>query len=200
MQVPVPEVTISDRVEIDPARTALLIVDMQNDFVRLDGKLPVPDAAGTIPAIKRLRTFAREHGLPVFYTQDSHEAGDPEFAIWGEHARICSDGWRIVEELAPNSLAGDIVVRKGRYDGFFETDLDKRLRAAGVSTLIVCGTVANVCVLHTAASAALRWYHVVLPADATSALHPFDLQVTFRQVAFLYHGTITRSDALVAAG
>lgn len=53
------------------------------------------------------------------------------------------------------------------------------------------GTVANICVLHTAGSAALRWFEVVLPEDGTSALTPFDLAAALRQVSFLYQGKVT---------
>ncbi|MCH1927856.1 nicotinamidase, partial [Shewanella sp. C31] len=66
----------------------------------------------------------------------------------------------------------------------------------GVKHVVVTGTVANICVLHTAGSAALRWYHVVLPEDATSALTPFDLEAALRQVTFLYQGKVTRAEGV----
>lgn len=196
MNVQVPDIPVEQSVIVDPRTTALLIVDMQNDFVRDDGKLCVPDAAATIPTIANLRRRARETGMHVFFTQDTHLPGDPEFQIWGEHALRGSDGWRIIDELAPEESAGDRVFRKRRYDGFYETQLDSELRADGIDTLIVCGTVANVCVLHTAASAAIRWYRVILPIDATSALHAFDLQSTMRQIHFLFKGVITTAAAI----
>jgi nicotinamidase-related amidase len=196
MQVDVPQYEVAAAVDIDPTRTALVIVDMQNDFVRPEGALPIEDAAGTIGAIQQLHAFAREHGIPVFFTQDSHYAGDREFALWGEHCSVGTEGWDIVDELAPDAAAGDQVFRKDRYDGFFGTNLETTLRQRGIDTLIICGTVANICVLYTAASAAIRWYHVVLPIDAISALTEFDLQLTIRQVGWLFRGTITRAGAL----
>jgi nicotinamidase-related amidase len=101
-----------------------------------------------------------------------------------------------VDELAPQP--GERVLEKLRYDGFFGTPLDHELRLAGIHSLIVCGTVANICVLHTAGSAALRGYRVILPVDAVSAITPFDLQVAIRQVSFLYRGVITTSEAIRA--
>lgn len=196
MKVEVPEYTVEDEVEIDPRSTALLIVDMQNDFVREDGKLPVPGAEETVPAIRRLREFARRHGMQVYYTQDSHHAGDPEFEYWGEHVLVGTDGWEIVDELEPGPA--DRVFRKERYDGFYGTDLEQTLEEQGIEALIVCGTVANICVLHTAGSAAIRWYDVILPVDCVSAIEEFDMQAALRQVTFLYHGTLTRSDGLRA--
>jgi nicotinamidase-related amidase len=67
-----------------------------------------------------------------------------------------------------------------------------------VDVLIVCGTVANICVHYTAASAALRWYDVIVPKDATSALVPFDLEASLRQTAFLFAGRITESRRIKA--
>lgn len=192
-----PEVAVAPRVAVAPAATALIVVDMQNDFVKPGGALVVPGAVETIPAIQRLLGLARAHGLAVFYTQDTHEPGDIEFPIWGEHVLRGSWGWRIVDELAPRP--GDRVIEKLRYDGFFGTSLDHELRLRGIGTVIVCGTVANICVLHTAGSAALRGYGVVLPVDAVSAITPFDLQVALRQTSFLYRGTITTSEAITVA-
>ncbi len=196
-RIEVPEYTIAEKVEIEPESTALIVVDMQNDFVLDDGKLPVADAAATLPAIRELVDYAHTHGMPVFYTQDSHHAGDPEFEIWGEHCLVGTAGWKIVTELEPGD--DDRVIRKGRYDGFYETDLDEALEAEGVRAVIVCGTVANICVLQTAASAAIRWYHVILPIDAISAITPFDMEATIRQVAFLFQGTITRVEGITAS-
>src|ERR671916_2977207 len=164
--VEVPEYEVHDEVRVDPARAALIVVDMQNDFVKEDGSLLVPDAEATIPKIKSLLDLARESGMKVVFTQDTHTEGDPEWEIWPEHVREGSWGWRIVEELEP--LEGELVIRKVRYDAFYGTYLDHFLRIWDVDTLIICGTVANICVHYTAASAALRWYGVIIPRDATS--------------------------------
>lgn len=194
-QVEVPAYTVETAVRVVPSETALLVVDMQNDFVSPGGALVVPDASGTVPAIQGLLAQARAAGLRIFFTQDTHAPGDPEFAIWGEHVLEGTWGWEIVEALKPRP--GERVIRKMRYDGFFGTALDHELRLAGARTVIVCGTVANVCVLHTAGSAALHGYAVILLIDAVSALTPFDLEVAIRQTAFLYRGVITTTGALV---
>jgi len=195
--VEAPEHPVEASVAVDPKTTALIVVDMQNDFVKPGGALVVPTAAQTIPAIQLLRALARSHGMAVFYTQDTHEPGDIEFPIWGQHVLRGSWGWRIVDELAPE--AGERVIEKLRYDGFFGTPLDHELRLKRIETVIVCGTVANICVLHTAGSAALRGYKVILPVDAISAITPFDLQTAIRQTAFLYRGIITTAEGIHAA-
>jgi nicotinamidase-related amidase len=194
--VEVPKYEIHEEVRVDPAKTVLIVVDMQNDFVKEGGSLVVPDAEGTIPAIRRLLDLARETGMKIAFTQDTHTDGDPEWEIWPEHVREGSWGWRIVDELEPRE--DELVIHKVRYDAFYGTHLDHFLRLWDVDTLIVCGTVANICVHYTAASAALRWYDVIIPKDATSALDPFDLESSLRQTAFLFAGKITESGRIKA--
>jgi nicotinamidase-related amidase len=192
--VEVPDYELHERVQVDPSRTALLVIDMQNDFVKEGGALVVPDAAATIPRIAGLLQRARAVGMWVAFSQDTHDEGDPEWRIWGEHVRRGTWGWRIVDELAPRE--DEPVIQKVRYDAFYGTHLDHFLRLWGVDTVVICGTVANICVHYTAASAALRWYDVVIPRDAVSALDPFDLESSLRQTAFLFAGKVTTIDAL----
>jgi len=194
-QIEVPDYDVQAHVHVDPARTALVVVDMQNDFVREGGGLLVPDAKATIPAIRMLLELARANGVRVVYSQDTHRDGDLEWRIWPEHAREGSWGWEIVDELAP--APDDVVLRKPRYDAFYGTPLNHLLRLWGVDTLVMCGTVANICVHYTAASAALRWYEVVIPRDAISALDPFDLESSLRQTALVLDGRITTAAALI---
>ena len=193
--IEIPEYELHVEVQFDATHTALVIVDMQNDFVHKGGSLLVPDAEATIPAINRLLQFARAHGIRVVYSQDTHRDSDPEWRIWPKHAREGTWGWQIVDELAP--AQGDVVLRKLRYDAFYGTPLDHLLRLWGTGTLVICGTVANKGVHYTAASAALRWYDVVIPRDAISALDPFDLESSLRQTAFVFAGRITTATALI---
>ena len=192
--VEVPEYEISEEIHLEPERTALIVVDMQNDFVKEGGSLFVPDAEKTIPAIQNLLDFARSYGMKVVFTQDTHNEGDPEWEIWPEHTREGSWGWRIVDELTP--LEDELVIRKVRYDAFYGTPLDHLLRLEDIDTIVACGTIANVCVHYTVASAALRWYNVVVPKDAVSAQNPFDLESSLRQTAFVFDGEISTTGAL----
>ncbi len=194
--VEVPEYEVHEEVWVDPSKTTLIVVDMQNDFVKEGGALVVPDAEATLPTIKALLDLARGSGMKVIFTQDTHNEGDPEWEIWPEHTREGTWGWEIVDELRP--LEDELVIRKVRYDAFYGTHLDHLLRVEGVDTLVICGTVANICVHYTAASAGLRWYDVVIPKDATSAIDPFDLEASLRQAAFLFAGRITQSEAIRA--
>jgi len=176
-------------VALDPKKTAVIIVDCQNDFCHPRGSLFVPSAPATLPKLAALLDKARRAGARVIFTQDWHQEGDPEFALWGEHAKAHTWGAEIVEELRPRPQ--EDVIRKLRYDGFYGTSLEHLLKLYRVEDVVVAGTVANICVLHTAGSAALRWYRVVVPIDAISALTEFDYYAALRQITFLYRGTLT---------
>ena len=189
VKVEVPEYAVENEVRVDAARTALLVIDMQNDFVKQGGSLLVPEAEATLSQIKRLLDLARTNGMRVIYSQDTHRHGDPEWTIWPEHCREGSWGWEIVADLAPG--AEETVLPKIRYDAFYGTPLDHLLRLWGIDTLVICGTIANISVHYTAASAAVRWYAVVIPRDAISALEPFDLEASLRQTAFALSGRMT---------
>jgi nicotinamidase-related amidase len=192
--VTVPEIAYKPRVQLPAAQTAVIVVDMQNDFVTPGGKLVVPAAAETVPALQRLLARARAAGVRIAYTQDTHLEGDPEWQIWPEHCRAGTWGWQIIDALAPQP--GDLVEPKSRYDAFYDTSLDHYLsRVWKVEHLVIVGTIASICVLHTAASAGLRWFHVVTPADGTSALTEFDQALALRQISWLYTGSVARSVA-----
>jgi nicotinamidase-related amidase len=190
--VDVPEIPFKDEVILPVKRSALIIVDMQNDFVKPEGNLMVPAAIATVPRIQKLVALAREAHIPIAYTQDTTFEGDPEFEIWPEHCKIHTWGWNIIPELEPQS--GDLVCQKSRYDGFYGTWLEHFLSYVWkVKHLAIVGTVSNICVLHTAAAAGLRWFHVVVPADGISALTEFDQALTLRQVSSLYSGDVVKS-------
>jgi nicotinamidase-related amidase len=193
-QLTVPEIPLTDEVRLAAETTALVVVDMQNDFVSDGGSLLVPDAAATIPAIEELIGRFRTRGAKVVFTQDTHGPEDPEFAIWPPHAIDGTFGHEIVEALTPEPI--DTIIRKPRYDAFYATGLDHQLRVWGIRTLVICGTVANICVHYTAASAALRWYDVVIPRDAVSALDPFDLAASLRQTTSLLAGRVTTAGGI----
>jgi nicotinamidase-related amidase len=192
--IALPEIPHTPRVALDAATTALVVVDMQHDFVTEGGSLHVPDAQATVPTIADLVRRFRAAGSRIVFTQDTHRDGDPEFAIWPPHTIEGTRGWEIVDELHP--LPEDVVLRKPRYDAFYGTPLDHQLDVWGVRTLVICGTVANICVHYTASSAALRWYDVVIPRDAVSALDPFDLAASLRQTTSLLAGRVTTAGGI----
>jgi len=191
-KVEVPEITYDDKVTLHSKKTALIIMDMQNDFVKEKGKLVVPAARETIPGIKKLLFSARKEGVPVAYTLDTMKEDDPEFDIWGEHCKENTWGWEVIPELKPRQ--DELVCLKLRYDGFYGTWLEHTLSYVWkVENIVIVGTVSNICVLHTAASAGLRWYKVIIPADGISAFTEFDQALTLSQVSNLYSGIVVKS-------
>ncbi len=190
--VDVPDINFAESLSLPADKTAVIVVDMQNDFVMEGGTLVVGPALETVPRIAALLERSRAAGAHVAYTQDTHLEGDKEWEFWPEHCKQDTWGHEIIEELAPQP--GDLICPKSRYDGFYDSSLDHYLtRVWQVEHVVIVGTVASICVLHTAASAGLRWFHVVVPADGTSALTEFDQALTLRQVSFLYHGEVVRS-------
>jgi nicotinamidase-related amidase len=190
--VEVPEIPYKDEVNLPAQNTAMIIVDMQNDFVKPEGNLVVPAAATTLPYIQKLMQSARGINIPIAYTQDTTFKGDPEFDIWPEHCKINTWGWEIIPELKPQP--DNLICQKNRYDGFYGTWLEHFLSYVWkVKHLVIVGTVSNICVLHTAAAAGLRWFHVVIPANGISALTEFDQALTLRQVSSLYSGDVVKS-------
>jgi nicotinamidase-related amidase len=196
-KVDVPEIKYRGNILLPSEKTALLVIDMQNDFVKENGSLRVGSAEETIPLIRSLLNNARRNKVKVCYTQDTQIEGDKEFEIWPRHCVEGTRGWEIIDELKPEN--GEMVFRKNRYDGFYETNLEHYLSHVWhVENLIITGTVSNICVAHTAASAGLRWYKIIVPANGISALTEFDQALTLRQVSFLYDGTVVKSTSDIA--
>jgi nicotinamidase-related amidase len=144
-----------------------------------------------VPTIRNLLDLARESGMRVVFVQDTHRDGDPEWEIWGEHCREGSWGWKVVDGLAPRE--DEVTIRKPRYDAFYGTQLEHMLRVWGVDTLVICGTVANICVHYTASSAAMRWFNVIVPSDCISSFNDFDMEASLSQTATLL-GEVTSSE------
>ena len=191
-KVEVPDFKLLDELRVVADETAMIVVDMQNDFVKPDGNLSVPAAMDTVPHIKDLLQRARQAGVKVAYSQDTHLPEDKEEAIWPSHCVKGTEGWRIYEHLKPQPT--EIVFQKPRYDAFYGTSLDHYLNQVWkVKNLIVVGTVANICVLHTMASAGLRWLHVIVPANGISALSEFEQALTLHQTTSLYQGDVVRT-------
>jgi nicotinamidase-related amidase len=169
---------------IAPSRTAVLIIDMQVDFAAPDGVLGLAGVDMTIlrPALaaaQRLAETARASGAPVIFIglQTSAEDDSPAWnerlvrrgEASGEDGGLCRAGSRGAEFYGPAPLANEAVVLKPRYSGFFRTDLDGRLKALGVDTLIACGVTTECCVDCTVRDAFHLDYHVFVASDACAA-------------------------------
>jgi nicotinamidase-related amidase len=185
------EIPMPKPIALQSRRSALLIVDMQKDFAEPSGRLFVGESIlSTIQPMKALLEKARRKGVRVIYTQDWHEPSDPEFEIWGYHCIKSTWGAEIIDEL--QQKPGDIVIRKKTYDPWYNTELEGSLRKGETETLIVTGTVSNICVLHTVAGGTLRGYRVVVPVDCISAITEYDQELAMRQFTFVYRAELTK--------
>lgn len=154
---------------------ALAIIDMQKDFVLPGGGACVAGALPTVPTVKKLLALAREKGWPVFHVHRQHEpdGSDAETTrrhLFADGRGICvrgSAGAEIIPELTP--LPGEHLLVKRRFSAFHGTDFDERLRALGVTILLIAGTQYPNCVRGTAVDALARDYRVVVVTDACSA-------------------------------
>ena len=145
---------------------------MIHDFADPTGALYCgPSMPTVIDVIKKELARVRAAGDPVIYLTDDHLPGDTEFQVFPPHAIHGTKGATIIPELAP--AAGDVVIKKRRYSGFFETDLDLTLCEKGIDTLRLVGDCTNICVLYTAADARNLGYAVEVVRDGVTS---FDLE------------------------
>lgn len=184
-------------------RPAVLIVDMQNDFVDPDAPSTcAPSAEEAIPHLHRLLTAARGAGVPVFYTQGLVSPDRRDVGLWKSRAhaegRVQVEGTRgaaIVDRLAPQP--GEYVVRKRRPSAFFQTDLEIFLRGWGVDTLIVGGTSASGCVRATVVDAFMRDYRTIVPRECAIDRTPAVLESNLFDMDAKYADVVPLEDVLV---
>jgi nicotinamidase-related amidase len=156
-------------------KSALLIVDMQNDFVLEGASCRIAGALASVPYIVKLLAAARAHSWLVVHVVREHRADGADvelprraaFARGGGYAVAGTAGAEIICELTP--LAGEHCVVKPRFSAFMRTGLDALLREHGVERVVVCGTQYPNCIRATAFDALALDYHVVVAQDATSA-------------------------------
>ena len=160
---------------VEPDSTALVVVDMQNGFCHPEGSLYAPGSEAAVDPVVDLVDRAHDAGVRVVFTRDVHPPEQfadahyyDEFEQWGEH--VLEDSWDAELLDGLDVAADDHVVQKHTYDAFHQTELDGWLSARGIDDLLFCGTLANVCVLHTAGSAGLRDYRPVMIEDAIGAI------------------------------
>jgi len=177
-------------------RTAIVVVDMLNDFCTDGGVMVVPDAVVLYEPLNALTARARSAGSPVVWVCDSHQPGDREFDIRPPHCMAGSWGADIVAELRREPA--DRYVAKRRYSAFFATDLDLLLRELEISTLVVVGVMTNICVRATVHDAFFLGYRVVVPADGVAAVSHRDQESTLDDIRSCF-GTVSTLDHVVSS-
>lgn len=202
------------REKVDPRHTALVIIDMQNDFIADEGLIAlegrdvsqVKDMAMRLPALVRT---ARAAGVFVVFVRNVYTS-DRNFYlsdVWLEQAaRKRAGGYTRIPVCAANSWGGDFygevrpeaddpIVTKHRYSAFYNTDLDTILRANGIRTVVLTGVVTNICVETSAREAFVRDYYVVLVNDGTAAYSQADHDMALKNIDRFF-GELTTIDEL----
>jgi nicotinamidase/pyrazinamidase len=182
--------------KLDAENTALIIIDMLNDFVEKDGALVVPVAKELVPTQVQILNQARQKALTVVYLADSHIPDDKEFRVWPKHSVAGTRGAQVVDELAPG--IGEKVIPKRRYSGFFGTDLDLTLREAGIANVILMGVLTDICVMYTSADASARGYNVYVVADATGSTVRENHQFALQHMKDIHNTTVVTANQVLA--
>jgi ureidoacrylate peracid hydrolase len=180
-----PLLTLKDK--LHPQHTALIVIDMQNDFCASDGFVANGgrDVSLVQELAKRLPAFisqARKTGVLIVFVRCAYSTPENRFLsdVWLEQAArrqnggytlspVCQTGERGAEYYGVRPEESDTVVVKHRYDAFHATDLDLILRSSAIRTVVLTGVSTHVCVETTARSAFVRDYYTVVVADGCAA-------------------------------
>ena len=198
--------------DLDPARTALVVVDLQHAFMNeAVGFAPVPAARDIVPAVNRLAATVRETGGGVFWIKMTHdercfddwsvayELPTPQFR--DKRIAALSEG-TLGHELWPelDVQPEDEIVRKYRYSAFMPgtSELPNRLRARGLDTVLITGTVTNVCCGSSARDANMTNFRTIMVSDGNAALTQ-ELHDASLTAFYLTFGDVMDTDMIIAS-
>lgn len=200
--------------KVAPKHTALLVIDMQNDFLATGGLMhregaDVADAQRMATRLPALIESARRSGVFVVFVRNVYSSEGNLYLsdVWLEQAaRKRPGGYTKFPACAAGSWEGDFygevrpqpgepIVTKHRYNGFHNTDLDTLLRARGIRSLVFTGVSTNCCVDVTARDAFVRDYYVIVVDDGTATYSRDDHVMALKNIDLLF-GEVTTIRAL----
>jgi nicotinamidase-related amidase len=188
---------------IAPEHTAVLVVDMQNDFCNPEGALAerganVQPLRMIVPALAQLIDSARRAGTAIVYlqmtlTRDVRYNSSADLSrrvkVWGSDVPVATIagewGHAVIDELTPEP--GDFAIAKHRNNAFIGSDLNLLLGARGIKSVIVTGVATQACVLETALAAQGHDYYVVLADDCVASANPDDQQAALSVLRTVLH-------------
>jgi nicotinamidase-related amidase len=197
---------------LDIRSTALIVVDMQNDFVRVGAPMEVPDARATIATHRTLLDVWREDSAPIIYTRFiagprrtlmwnwSPQLEPPVCCCWPGFRRFYPDVQReldcadVIDELYPHPE--DAVIDKYGYGAFYNTSLADRLRAENIQSVVITGTVTQICVDETARGAFNYGFQAVTVSDAVSSFAPDLHAATLENLAMKFGRVATAAEVV----
>jgi len=186
-------------VRLDAKRTAIIVVDMINEFCKPGGKMVLPGYEALVGPQRAIIDAARLNDAPVIWIHDAHRPGMRHEREWAKRTPHCLENtWavEIIEDLG--ARPDEIHVTKRRYSAFFQTDLDLVLKDMKIDQLVVFGVVTNICVRSTVHDAFFNGYEVVVPADACAATGKREQDSSLYDIG-THFGVVSDSKAVVAA-
>lgn len=192
---------------VDPAKSAVIVVDMQNDFCHPEGSSAkagsdVSACIAMAPTLQRLLDGARAVGTAVIFIQCVH-TDETDSAAWigrgnGRSVKTCRAGSWGIEFYGVAPLENEPVVIKHRYSAFINTRLDSVLRTLKIKNIIMTGVGTNVCVESTARDGFMLDYNVVFTSDGTAA-GSMDMHESTLTNIRRHFGTVASCDEILAA-
>lgn len=193
---------------LDPASTALIVVDVQNDFAHPDGYLgklgvDVESGAKAIQRIGDVIGWARSAGAKVMFLQEvfaERTSQDNLIAQYGSWDAVIAEGtWgaELHEDLVTPAPDEPVIIKR-HYDAFCDTEFDLLLRTAGVKTLVFTGVSTNVCVESTARHGFVKGYHIFVVDDCCFAPSPAEHEASLHNIR-MYFGSVIDSADLARA-
>jgi len=197
--------------DLDPAKTALAVIDPQHAFMNdAVGFAVVPAARDIVPAVNRLAATVRETGGGVFWIKMTHD--DRCFSEWSVAYELPTPEYRArrIASLSEGTLGHELwpdldvrpedeIVRKYRYSAFLPgtTDLPERLRARGFDSMLITGTVTNVCCESSARDANMTNFRTVMVSDGKAALSQVEHEASLTAFYNTF-GDVMDTDMIIA--
>jgi ureidoacrylate peracid hydrolase len=189
---------------LDPAHTAVMVIDMQNDFCAEQGYVErvvgkdVSACRAVVPAIMDLVAAARERRIPVLWIKANYDPDRlPEGMLTKQREKsaeiCCGTGSWGHDFYGVMAADGEPVIEKSCYSAFVGTDVEKQLRQRGIRTLVFAGVQTNVCVDSSLRDAVCRGFYAVLASDCVASHTPPLHEATLNNVRFLFGDVIDRA-------
>lgn len=189
-------------IKLSTRDTAVIIVDVQNDYHTKKGALYVGKLADqATPHIVVLANKANAAGIPIIFTQNVYEPKDsarnlPRWWSGVRHAIRGTWGWEIIDELKPVASGPNATVFEKKWYGAFDDPscgISAKVKELKVKNIVICGTSTNWCVMHTAAGAARLGYRIILPIDCCATDSDAEQAIGIFQMSNLYKAFVTTS-------
>ncbi|WP_028784538.1 isochorismatase family cysteine hydrolase [Thalassobacillus devorans] len=153
-----------------PEQSALIYIDVINDFQFTHGKELLNQTYRILPAMKNLKVYARANGIPIIYINDHYASWRADLQQIFQHC-LNDDNQKLLEAIRPEE--GDYFLIKPKHSGFYQSSLQSLLYELGVKRLILSGIAGNICVLF---DAYMREYELWVPENAIASNDPNDNQ------------------------